>query len=231
MKKNLYLIISAIFLLAFIIFTIIVKTADVTLVVSNGTYIGLSHFNYEVGNWVLSVNKMADLKIISDILLYITLGYSLVFVVVGIVQWIQRKSLKAVDKIIFLLGACYVLIAFVYLIFEIVKVNYSPFFENGLKASYPSTHVFVGSCLVLINTFAAVKMLKIGSEVFRTIIYLSSAVICFLLAFSRLMSLRHWCSDIIASILLIPVIYFVFLHFYQKFVSEQKKRESNDSQI
>ena len=220
MKKNIYLITASFFLLAFIVFTVIVKTVDVTFVVTNETYIGLSHFNYDVGNWVISLGKMKDMKVISDILLYLILGYSFVFFVVGVIQWIKGKTLKAVDKTIYLLGACYVLIGLLYLVFELVKVNFSPLSDNGLKASYPSTHVFVGSTLVLINSFAAIKMLKIDAKLFRVIIYTSSLIICVLLAFTRLLSLKHWCTDIIASFLLIPAIYFLYLHFYKYLHSE-----------
>lgn len=228
MKKYLYLFSSAIFFLVFIIFTIIVKTIDVTFILTNGTYIGLSHFNYQVGNWVISLNKMQDMKVISDILFYITLAFSLVFVVAGVVEWIKGKSIKAVDKRIYLLAATYISIALIYLIFEIVKVNYSPISENGLKASYPSSHVFIGSCLILINSYTAVKMLNIASKLFKTIIYTSSSIIAVLIAFTRLLSLKHWCTDIIASILLIASIYLLFLHFY-RYISEQQKRESDDS--
>ena len=215
MKKYLYLLVSGILFLAFIVFTVIVKTVDVTFIVTNGTYIGLSHFNYDVGNWIISLNKMTDMKVYSDILLYFALGYSFVFFIVGLVQWIKGKSLKAVDKEIYLLAGIYVLVAILYLIFEITKVNYSPLSDNGLKASYPSTHVFVGSTLVLINSFVAIKMLKIESKLFKVIIYTSSAIICLLLAFTRLLSLKHWCTDIIASFILTSAVYFVFLHFYR----------------
>ena len=215
MKKNINLFISIFFLLAFIVFTIIVKTVDVTFIVTNGTYIGLSHFNYEVGNWVISLSKMKDMKVISDILFYIALGYSTIFFAIGVYQWIKGKSLKAVDKEIYLLAAIYVVIGLIYLVFEIVKVNYSPLSDNGLKASYPSTHVFVGASLTLVNTFIAVKMLKIDAKLFRLIIYTSSIIICLLLAFTRLLSLKHWCSDIIACLMLIPAVYFLFLHFYK----------------
>ena len=215
MKKRIYLSISAFLFLTFIVFTVIVKTVDVTFVITNGTYIGLSHFNYEIGNWIIKLNKMDDMKVISDIFLYFSIGFSFIFFLAGIIQWIKGKSLKAVDKSIYLLGACYVLIALIYLLFEIVKVNYSPLSDCGLKASYPSSHVFIGSTLLLINSFTAIKMLQIESKLFRVIIYISAMIICLLLAFTRLLSLRHWCSDIIASILLVPAIYFLFLHFYQ----------------
>ena len=222
MKKYSYALISGFLFLAFIVFTIIVKTVDVTFISTNGTYLGLSHFNYEVGNYVISLNKMKDMKVMSDILLYISLAFCLVFVAVGIIQLIKGKSLKAVDKRIYLLGACYVLVVLIYLIFEIAKINYSPISDKGFKASYPSTHVFVGSTLLLVNTYTAVKMLKIGSNLFKAIIYTSSAVICLLIAFTRLLSLYHWASDIIASVMLILAVYFIFLFAYKRIEDKEQ---------
>lgn len=219
MKKNLNLIIASILFTAFIIFTIIVKTVDVSFIVTNGTYIGLSSFNYLVGNWVMSLNKMNDMKIISDILLYIAIGFSAIFFIVGIIEWIKGKSLKAVDKNIYLLAIFYVLIAVIFLVFEIVRVNYSPISDKGLKASYPSTHVFVGASLLLLNSVTAIKMLNIENKLYKAIIYISAIIIALLIAFTRLLSLKHWVSDIIASFILIPSVFFLFQHFY-KYLNE-----------
>ena len=219
MKKNLNLIIASILFTAFIIFTVIVKTVDVSFIVTNGTYIGLSSFNYLVGNWVMSLNKMNDMKIISDILLYIVLGFSLIFFIVGIIQWIKGKSLKTVDKNIYLLAIFYVLIAIIFLVFEIVRVNYSPISDKGLKASYPSTHVFVGASLLLLNSVIAIKMLNIENKLYKAIIYISAIIIALLIAFTRLLSLKHWATDIIASFILIPSVFFLFRHFY-KYLNE-----------
>ena len=227
MKKYAYLITSLSILLVFIVFTILVKTVDVQYIYNN-TYLGFYHANYEFGNWAVNFGKYDGLRKWSNILLYVSLGYSLVMGVFGIISWIRNKKLKNVNKQYFVLLGGYVAIAITYFIFEIVKINYSPDSSiDHLKASYPSSHVFIGCALFLLNSYSAVKLLNPEKKWLSYIIYAATGLICLLLTFSRLMSLKHWMTDIVASVILVSVIYTLFIYVSRQFnkVNEEETQE------
>ena len=227
MKKYAYLITSLSLLLVFIVFTILVKTVDVQYIYNN-TYLGFYHANYEFGNWAVDFGKYEGLRKWSDILLYVSLGYSLVMGVFGIISWIRNKKLKNVNKQYFVLLGGYVAIAITYFIFEIVKINYSPDSSiDHLKASYPSSHVFIGCALYLLNSYSAIKLLNPEKKWLGYVVYAASGLICLLLTFARLMSLKHWMTDIVASVILVSVIYTLFIYVSHQFnkVNEGETQE------
>ena len=227
MKKYAYLITSLSLLLVFIVFTILVKTVDVQYIYNN-TYLGFYHANYEFGNWAVNFGKYEGLRKISDIIFYISFGYSGLLGVFGIISWIRNKKLKNVNKQYFVLLGGYVSIVITYFIFEIVKINYSPDSSlNNLHASYPSSHVFIGCALVLLNSYSAIKLLNPHKKWLIWLIYGATGLICLMLTFSRLMSLKHWMTDVIASVILVSVIYTLFIYVSQQFnkVNEGETQE------
>lgn len=232
MKKYLYLLVPTIFLLIFIVFTIMAKTVDVHYEAIGNFKIGFHHFNYEVGEWVVKQNRMSSTKKISDLLLYVGIGISGIFALIGIYQWIRRKSLLKVDYRLYLLAATYVFIAIAYLLFEIIKVNYSPDLTEGLKCSYPSSHVFIGCSLFIVNIYTALEMLNLAEDKswLKYIGYLATAVICVGIIYTRLLTLKHWVTDIIGAILLILFISSLYIALFNKFF-KVKKEEQVDGEI
>lgn len=227
MKKYAYLITSLSILLVFIVFTILVKTVDVQYIYNN-TYLGFYHANYEFGNWAVDFGKYNGLRKWSDILLYVSIGYSGLMGVFGIISWIRNKKLKNVNKQYFVLLGGYAAIAVTYFIFEIVKINYSPDSSiDHLKASYPSSHVFIGCALLLMNSYSAVKLLNPEKKWLVYLIYGATGLICLLLTFARLMSLKHWMTDIVASVILVASVYTLFIFVSQQFnkVNEGETQE------
>lgn len=218
LKKYNYLVVSMVFLLAFIIFTILVKTVDVYYYYNN-TYIGFYSMNYAFGEFVTHFGKYASMKKASDILLYLSFGYILVLFIFALIELIKKKSFKKLNKNYYLALGGYISVAIIYFIFEVAKVNYSPDSIAGdLKASYPSTHVFVGSMFYLINTYTALKLLKPEKEWISPLVYIATGIICLLIVFTRALSAKHWLSDIIASILLIISVYTAFTYVSHKLI-------------
>lgn len=240
LKKYNYLVVAGFFLLAFIIFTILVKTVDVNFNVYSETYLGFYNANYKFNDFVLEFGKYEAMKKASDVLMYLSFGYVAVIFVFALIQLIKGKSFKKIDKRFYvLLGAC-VAVVVLYFVFEIVKVNYSPdsyvekIHENPeditspiierilhLHASYPSTHVFVGSTFYLISTYTAMKLLKPEKEWISPLVYMATGIICLLMVFTRALSAKHWLTDIIASILLIISVYTAFIYVSHKLVPEE----------
>ena len=218
LKKYNYLVVSMVFFLAFIIFTILVKTVDVHFYINN-TYIGFYSLNYKFGNFVTNFGKFDFMNKASDIILYLSFGYILVLLVFAIIEIVKKKSLWKINKNYFVALGGYVSAVVLYVIFEIVKVNYSPVSPIGdLKASYPSSHVFLGVMFYLISTYTAVKLLSPEKEWIPTILYFATGIICALLIFTRALSAKHWLTDIIASILLIIFLYTLFIYVSHKIV-------------
>jgi undecaprenyl-diphosphatase len=71
------------------------------------------------------------------------------FAVLGLVQWIGRRNIGKVDFSILILGAYYILVLAVYLLFEEVVINRRPVLINGyLEASYPSSTTLLVLCIM-----------------------------------------------------------------------------------
>lgn len=231
MKKHTYLFVSSAILLLFIVFTILVKTVDVDYIYNN-TYLGFHTLNFNFGNWAVNFGKYHGMRLISDIILYVGIGYSGLILVFGVVQLIKLKSLKLLNKRYFLLLGAYLVIAILYLFFEVVKVNYSPDSSaTHLKPSYPSTHVFIGCALFLFNSYTAIKLLDPGKKWFIDLIYVSTGLICLLLVFTRLLSLKHWLTDIIGAVLLVSFVYTLFIYISHRTLPTKKEEVSEEPQI
>ena len=226
MKKHAYLIASISIFVIFLIFTILVKTVDVQMIYNN-TYLGFYDLNFKFGNLVVNFGKYKSSRLFSDIILYIALGYSAILAIFGVVNLIQVKSLKKVNIRYYILLGAYISIAILYLIFELARVNFSPDSSVGnLKSSYPSTHVFVGCTLFLLNTYTVLKLLDPEKKWVIYLTNISTVVICLLMLFTRLLSLKHWLTDIIASVILSSFVYLLFIYFSHLFVPVNNSEET-----
>ena len=199
MKKISYLVIPSITLVLFIIWTILVKTVDVRYVPEIG-FLGMYSLNTKI-NIVVQDAPTNIYHIISHVLLFASFALVLVFFALAIIQWVKRELLMKVDKIFFILLGTYVSIAALYLVFELMKINFSPLSVPGdIHASYPSSHVFIfisiiGSSLIAFNRMKNNPTLKKWS-------YVEFALLVILMSIIRLFSGHHYFSDIIGGILL-----------------------------
>lgn len=222
MKRQIYLLPALVFFVIFIVFTVVVKTCDVAYLMNVddlylnkvNAYIGLSHFNIGTNYWVNHFEKLGAMKLISDIYLYISLVFPVGFFIGFIYQWISRKSFKKIDRMLLLMLASSIMVVIVYLFFEIFKVNYAPDAINNdeLHASYPSSHVFVGGTFLTTGFLTLIYYLKIKNTFVKAGIFLALIALESMTTLARLLSGKHWASDIIASSLL--VLTFVSLFYY-----------------
>ena len=222
MKKNIiiYFSITAFLVVLFVVFTIIVKTVDVSIVGPAGSSIGLSHLNAKIFNTVGTSSVMDKL---TDICLVLSVLVAFSIVCVGVVQLAKRKSLLKVDKSILWLALVYILVAIVYVFFEFVVINFRPIVASGqIEPSYPSSHTLIVSCIMLssifvMNNLFTNKILKYGYLAVSTIITIFNAV-------GRLLSGMHWFTDIVGAILLSAAIVMLYVSIisYLKDKSIQK---------
>lgn len=209
--------------LIFIIWTILVKTTDVSYINGVG-YLGFYSMNSKVNNFVVEFNRSDIFDKLTDVGLYLSFLVVLTFGALGIYQWVKRKSLKKVDPILFVLLATYLIAVAYYLIFEIAKINYSPLSTpEELKASYPSSHilfflVFIGSGLIVLFNYINV------SKIVRIVSYGLFGVLSAIYSVGRLFSLNHYFSDVIGAILLACSVLAIFIALKKDFV---KVKEEN----
>ena len=194
-KKN--ILICVLLVLISIIYTLLVKYVDTSTIGPNGSVVGFSSLNSFVFN--LTGNNMTLYKI-TEILGIIPILIALMYAVIGLIQVIDRKSLK-VDKELIALGILYVVVILIYVFFEKCIINYRPVIIDGvLEASYPSSHTLLSICIcgsaLLIN-----KYLFNNKKIYKYI-NIVSIISMVLIVLGRLLSGVHWASDIIGSIII-----------------------------
>jgi len=193
-KKRNFLV-STIFILLAVVFTIFVKVVDVKPIGANETSIGVASVNQAVFK-TIGVNMIW--YHITDWLGLVPIFMAMIYAFIGFGQLIKRKNIFKVDKEILILGLFYIVVIFLYVFFEKVIVNYRPILMNGfLEASYPSSHTLMTICLcgssIIVNkTLFNNKMAKF--------INVLSAVIITITVIGRLLSGVHWVTDIIGGI-------------------------------
>lgn len=231
MKKHLYYWLAPITLLiAFIVFTVLVKTVDVKYfpIGELNYYIGFYSMNSAAQSWANSIGAEHTMKIISDIVLYLSFVFVAGFVGFTIYQAIKLKSLKKVDRRYYILLGTYVLVVILYFAFEVMRINYSPLVEDKLKPSYPSTHVFVAVVFYICSTLTAIDMIPIEKRYLRIIAIVLIVFLVLLMGFVRFLSGRHWLSDIIAGYLLAGFVTSLYAVVYGEFFKGEKKEEEKE---
>ena len=195
-KRN--LVISVILILLAIIFTILVKNVDVNTLGANGSNIGFSTLNRSVFD---NIGVNMTWYNITNCLGIISIIIALAYVLIGLIQLVKRKNVSKVDKEIIALGIFYVILAAIYIAFEIFIVNYRPILMDGeLEASYPSSHtmltIFICGSAILINSklFKDNKIAKITNVV--------ALIIMIVTVIGRLLSGVHWFTDILGGIII-----------------------------
>lgn len=124
-------------LLSFVIWTVLIQTVDVKPEGIFGTNVGFATVN----TWFHSLTDVhMMIYTITDWLGLVPIFVCIGFGIVGLYQWMKKRSLWKVDFDIRVLGIYYILVIFEYLIFEMIPINYRPILIEGrMEASYPSS--------------------------------------------------------------------------------------------
>ena len=187
-KKTGNFIITGIWVVLFIAFTVLVQVLDVHSIGPQSSNVGFATVNSLVHEF-LGVHDLW--YTITEWLGFIPLSTAAVFAVIGLLQLIQRRSLFKVDASIIVLGIYYAIVIGVYVLFEFYIVNYRPILIDGyLEASYPSSHTML-ECGMLVKD----RMVNI-------IVRVISLIIMAVIVIGRLISGAHWFTDIIGGLLI-----------------------------
>lgn len=195
--------------ICFILYTFVVANCDVRQISGAASQVGLAGFN-EIFFKMLPFNEV--FYKISEVFGYLTFLLIAFFGLVGVLQLVKRKSLLKVDKGILVLGGFYVLVLMAYVLFEKIIINYRPFVidvEEGLEASYPSSHTMLAVCVCL----SAFVMLSdyIKKKDILKIARIVCIALMVIVVITRLLSGAHWATDIIGGIMLSTTLFSFFV--------------------
>ena len=185
-------------LIAFVMWTVAIRFVDVQAIGPQESSVGFATINQFVHN-LTGVHM--SLSTITDWLGLVPLMFVMGFGALGLLQWIKRKHLLKVDYSILVLGGFYIVVMAVYVLFEMLVVNYRPVLIGGiLEVSYPSSTTMLVMCVMptAIMQFNA----RIKNGILKR--WVSSAITVFIafMVIGRLVSGVHWFTDIVGGALL-----------------------------
>ena len=182
----------------FVAWTVLVCFVDVQPIGPYGSAVGFAMMNGAFHR-LTGVNML--LYTVTDWLGLVPIVTCLGFAILGLVQWIRRKRILSVDQSILALGGFYTAVIAVYLIFELVTVNYRPvLIDVCLEASYPSSTTMLVMSVMPTAIMQARERIK-NAAIRRMSVTVVAAFIAFMVI-GRLLSGVHWLSDVIGGALI-----------------------------
>ena len=206
-KRNL---IIAIFLTVLsIIYTLCVKFIDVKKIGPNNSNVGFSTIN---NCFKKMIGSNMNLYKLTEILGYIAILIACTYALIGLIQFIKRKSIFKVDKEIILLGFFYAIVVLIYIFFEKCIINYRPIIiDNELEASFPSSHTLLALCICTSSIIISKKYINKKYIKFTNI---ATILLMLGVLFGRLFSGVHWLIDIIGGIIISITLITYFIYAY-----------------
>ena len=219
MKKNKLLIITIIMFCISIIYTILVKYIDVSMIGPESSSVGFSTMNGYVRDLIGYNEIWYKITKYLGILPFLIVAF---YGLIGLKQLYERRNLFAVDTRILLLGCFYILMGVVYIFFEKVIINYRPFLQEGiLEASYPSSHTVLAICICGTSMYLGKDYIKNQSllKVFNA----CTLVLMILLVVGRTLSGVHWISDILGGIIISTTLVLFYITLEKHFTISKKR--------
>ena len=199
---------AVIMLAAFVLFTFLVRVIDVKPIGPEGSTVGFAALN---GFVFRVIGQHVFFEKLTKLLGYFALLTAAGFAAVGGFQFLKRKKLSEVDNEIMILGIFYVLVLLAYVFFELVVINRRPVIldaEEGLEASYPSSHTVLVICIM------ATAPRQLGRLVKNDTVFFAAKILCYalivIMVLGRLISGVHWFTDIIGGILLSAALLYIY---------------------
>ena len=200
MKKQAtrYLVKGMGFLILFALWTIVVRLVDLQPIGPQGSEVGFAALN----GWFHNLTGVhMQLYVITDWLSLVPLAVVAILGLLGLFQWIKRKSILKVDGRILALGIFYVATMGAFLLFEKVVVNFRPVLIDGvLEASYPSSTTLLVMCVMPAAMMQLCDRMK--NQVLRRWLLILIGAFTAFMVLGRVLSGVHWLTDIVGGMLL-----------------------------
>jgi undecaprenyl-diphosphatase len=192
------ILLTVVLLAVFVLWTLLVCFVDVKPIGPQGSTVGFATLNAGFHNFT---GVRMWLYTLTDWLGLVPIAFIMGFALLGLIQWITRKSLRKVDYSIFVLGGFYVVVMAVFVLFEMLVVNHRPvLIEGRLEASYPSSTTLLVMCVMPTAIMQLNRRIK--NRIFRRCVTWTLAVFAVFMVVGRLISGVHWLSDIVGGALL-----------------------------
>ena len=221
-KSRRLFFVGASLLAEFVLWTVLIRFVDVQAIGPQESSVGFAMLNGYVHS--LTGENMS-LYVITDWLGLVPIGVAFGFAVLGLVQLIKRKSLFKVDLSILVLGGFYIVVMAVYILFEMVVINYRPILIDGyLEASYPSSTTMLVMCVM--PTAMMQLRTRIKNKVFSRCVMVAITAFIAFMVMGRLVSGVHWITDIIGGALFstgVVMIYKAIINLCDNNANKQKK--------
>ena len=217
-QKGIWRKTSIILFFVCILYIVCLRFIDVREIGPNGSSVGFATLNQFFHNLLPWNEAWYKITKYLGILPFLWVAY---YGLCGVVQVVQKKSLKKVDQKLILLGMFYVLLGSVYLFFEKFVVNYRPILMDGeLEASFPSSHTMLAICVSVSALFMIGDYIK--SENVRNVLDIASWAVMIVLVIGRTLSGVHWFTDIVGGILISA---FLLSLFYESILYIRSKKK------
>ena len=203
-KKSLYLGVGSLAL--FVVWTVLVRSVDRQTIGPRRSVVGFATLNgtvHELFGVHMSLYTVTDWLGLVPIAIIFGIG------VLGLAQLIKRRKILDVDRDILALGVFYVSVLAVFLLFEVLVINYRPILIDGaLEASYPSSTTMLAMCVMPSAMIQFKKRIK--NSVLRQIVLCLCAVFTVFMVIARLISGVHWITDIIGGALISTALVMIY---------------------
>ncbi len=153
---------------------------------------------------------------ITNVILISSIATVAVFILLGLYQWISRKSIKKVDAEIRWMPLPLLLMTIVYYLFDKVWIVATRPNGSG-EPAFPSTHVMVVTTIFFIVTIVIPKYIK--SVAIQIILEFIMVILISLTCTGRIMSNMHSLWDVLGAI----VFAFIFSEIYYIIIRKGKK--------
>lgn len=185
------------FIIVFVLWTMAVCFIDVKPIGPQTSNVGFAELN---GYFHRLTGVNISLYVITDWLSIIPICFVVGFALLGLIQWIKRRSLSRVDYSLFALGGFYIVVMAVFVLFEVMVVNYRPILIEGvLEASYPSSTTMLVMCIMPTSLMQLNE--RINNKILKNCVLWSIIFFTAFMVLARLFSGVHWLTDIIGGVL------------------------------
>ena len=156
----------------------------------------------------------------TDIMVYTAIATAGLLAVLGIYQWITRKSFKKIDKAIVALIVPALLVVATYVIFDhIFVLNTRP--DGSGEPSFPSTHTMITATVF----FCAAIALPYYIKQKYLVVFLDLVMLAFvvLVPIGRVLANKHWVSDVIGGLIFSAIFATIYLILVKKLTKNSQK--------
>lgn len=218
MKTNTKLGFASILLILFALLNVGLKVYDIQNIGPEGNPVGFGQINGFFKDLIGYNPVWYNLTEYLGYIAFLTAGC---FGLLGLVQLIKRKSLFKVDGDIIALGGFYVVVAAVYVFYEIFIINYRPVILDGeISASFPSSHTMLITCIMA--TAAIQFARRISNKTLKNAAVFLSIALLIIVVLGRLISGVHWFTDILGGLLISGSLVLFYSVIVDKIYKEKK---------